>query len=92
MECDASISVTKRLVQNGCGYTLLPLAAVAEEVAQGTLRASRLVGLDVGRDVALATARNRPGGADLWGVIQVMREQVRQSVSSGGWPDAQLHE
>jgi DNA-binding transcriptional LysR family regulator len=92
MECDASISVTKRLVQSGCGYTLLPLAAVTEEVAQGTLRTSRLVGMDVGRDVALATAKNRPGSADLWGITQVMREQVRHIVSSGAWPDAQLHE
>jgi len=90
MECDASISVTKRLVQNGCGYTLLPLAAVAEEVAQGTLRAPRLVGLDVGRDVALATAKNRPNTAELWGIIQTTREQVRHIVSSGKWPDTQL--
>jgi len=90
MECDASISVTKRLVQNGCGYALLPLAAVVDEVAQGTLRAPRLVGLDVGRDVALATAKNRPGAAELWGIIQEMREQVRHIVSSGEWPDAHL--
>jgi DNA-binding transcriptional LysR family regulator len=92
MECDASISVTKRLVQNGCGYTLLPLAAVAEEVAQGTLKAARLVGADVSRDVALATAKNRPDGAALWNVIQTVRQQVRHIVKSGGWPDAQLRD
>jgi len=92
MECDASISVTKRLVQNGCGYTLLPLAAVAEEVAQGTLKAARLVGADVSRDVALATAKNRPNAAALWNVIQTVRQQVRHIVKSGGWPDAQLRD
>lgn len=90
MECDASISVTKRLVHNGCGYTLLPLAAVAEEVANGTLRTARLVGADVTREVALATARNRPGASELWSVIQAIRHQVGNVVSSGGWPDAQL--
>ena len=90
MECDASISVTKRLVQNGCGYTLLPLAAVAEEVASGTLRTARLVGADVTREVALATVRNRPGASELWSVIQAVRQQICSTVSDGGWPDAQL--
>lgn len=90
MECDASISVTKRLVQNGCGYTLLPLAAVAEEVASGTLRTARLVGADVTREVALATARNRSGASECWSVIQAVRQQICSTVSSGGWPDAQL--
>lgn len=92
MECDASISVTKRLVQNGCGYTLLPLAAVAEEVAQGTLKAARLVGANVSRDVAIATAKNRPNGAALWNVVQSVRQEVRHIVQSGGWPDAQLRD
>jgi DNA-binding transcriptional LysR family regulator len=92
MECDASISVTKRLVQNGCGYTLLPLAAVAEEVAQGTLKAARLVGADVSRDVALATAKNRPGGSALWNVMQTVRQEVRHIVRSGAWPDAELRD
>ena len=92
MECDASISVTKRLVQNGCGYTVLPLAAVAEEVAQGTLRAARLVGADVSREVAMATARNRTGAAELWGVLQTVRQQVRNTVASGSWPDTQLRD
>lgn len=92
MECDASISVTKQLVQNGCGYTLLPMAAVTEEVARGTLRAARLVGPDVTREVALATARNRPGVAELWGVMQTVRQQVRNTVASGGWPDTLLRD
>lgn len=90
MECDASISVTKRLVQNGCGYTLLPLAAVTEEVAAGTLHAARLVGADVTREVALATARNRSGASELWSVIQTVRQQICDTVCNGGWPDAQL--
>lgn len=92
MECDTSVSVTKRLVQNGCGYTLLPMAAVAEEVAQGALRAARLAGPEVSRDVALATARNRPGSAELWNVTQTVREEIRHIVQSGGWPDAQLRD
>ena len=90
MECDASISVTKRLVQNGCGYTLLPLAAVTEEVASGTLHAAKLVGADVTREVALATLRNRSGASELWSVIQTVRQEICDTVSNGGWPDTAL--
>ena len=92
MECDASMSVTRRLVQNGCGYTLLPMAAVAEEVASGTLRTARLVGADVVREVAMATARNRPGASELWSVLQSVRQQICDTVRNGGWPDAQLRD
>jgi LysR family nitrogen assimilation transcriptional regulator len=90
MECDASISVTKRLVQNGCGYTLLPLAAVSDEVASGTLHAAKLVGADVTREVALATLRNRSGASELWSVIQTVRQQICDTVCSGAWPDTTL--
>ena len=90
MECDASISVTKRLVQNGCGYTLLPLAAVIEEVASGTLHTARLVGADVTREVGLATLRNRSGASELWSATQTVRQQICDTVGSGRWPDAQL--
>jgi DNA-binding transcriptional LysR family regulator len=90
MECDASISVTKRLLQSGCGYTLLPLAAVAEEVANGTLHTAQLVGADVAREVALTTARNRPGASELWSVMQTVRQQICDMVCSGAWPDTQL--
>lgn len=92
MECDASITVMKRLVENNCGYALLPMAAVAEEVAQGRLRTASLVGPEVVREVALATSKNRPGTAEIWSVIQAVREEVRRLVGNGGWPDAQLRE
>jgi LysR family nitrogen assimilation transcriptional regulator len=90
IECDVSISVTKRLVQNGCAYTLLPLAAVADEVASGALHTARLVGADVSREVVLATARNHAGAAELWNVLQTVRQQICNTVTSGGWPDARL--
>ena len=69
---------------------LLPLAAVSEEAANGTLRTARLVGADVTREVGLATSRNRSGAADLWSVIHAVRQQICSTVSGGGWPDAQL--
>lgn len=90
MECDTSTNVTKSLVEQGCGCTLLPLAAVAEEVAAGTLRTARLVEPEVIRDVAIATARNRPPVAQLWDITQTIRQEVTAIVGGGRWPDAQM--
>jgi LysR family transcriptional regulator, nitrogen assimilation regulatory protein len=90
MECDTSTNVTKRLVEQGCGCTILPLAAVADEVANGSLRTARLVQPDVVREVAIATAKNRPPVAQLWGITQVIRQEVMQIVAGGKWQDAQL--
>jgi DNA-binding transcriptional LysR family regulator len=92
MECDASISVIKRLVESGCGHTLLPLAAVKEEVELGRLRTAALVGPEVWREVALATSKNKPGSAELWPFIQAVRQEVRDLVLNGSWPDAKLRE
>jgi DNA-binding transcriptional LysR family regulator len=92
LECDASTSVTKQLVEEGCGCTILPLAAVADEVAQGRLRSARLVDPEVVRDVAIATARNRPPVAQLWGILRTIREQITHIVAAGTWPDAELIE
>jgi LysR family nitrogen assimilation transcriptional regulator len=90
MECDTSTNVTKSLVEQGCGCTLLPLAAVAEEVAAGTLRTARLVEPEVIRDVAIATAKNRPPVAQLWEITQTIRQEVTGIVTGGRWPDAQM--
>jgi DNA-binding transcriptional LysR family regulator len=90
MECDASNTVSMRLVEDGCGATLLPFAAVADRVAQGRLRCARLVEPVVTRQVALATARNRPPVPELWEIMQTVRQSVRNTVMSGAWPGARL--
>lgn len=92
VECDASTSVTKRMVLAGSGCTILPLAAVAEEAAQGRLLTARLVDPEVTREVAIATSRNRPAVVELWGIIHTIRQEITGIVSSGGWPGAQLLE
>lgn len=90
LECDASNTVTMRLVEDGCGATLLPLAAVADRVAQGRLHAARLVEPVVTRKIALAMARNRPAMAEHFEITQTVRAQVRNLVASGGWVGARL--
>jgi len=90
LECDASNTVAMRLVEDGCGATLLPFAAVADRVAQGRLHSARLVDPVVTRQVALATARNRPPVPELWDIMQTVRQSVRNIVMSGAWPGARL--
>lgn len=86
MECDGSTSMTRRLVQAGLGCSILPLAAVHEDVARGLLQAVRLEGMDALRSVALATAQNRPAVTELWQITRLLREVVAELVTTGQWP------
>jgi LysR family transcriptional regulator, nitrogen assimilation regulatory protein len=86
MECDGSTSMTRRLVQAGLGCSVLPLAAVHEDVSRGLLQAVRLEGMDALRPVALATAQNRPAVTDLWQITRLLREVVTELVATGQWP------
>ncbi|MBS0494620.1 MAG: LysR family transcriptional regulator, partial [Proteobacteria bacterium] len=79
-----------RLVEDGCGATLLPFAAVADRVAQGRLHAARLVEPVVTRKIALAMARNRPAMPELFEITQTLRKEVRGLVTSGAWIGARL--
>jgi hypothetical protein len=63
---------------------------VADEVAQGRLRTARLVDPEVVREVAIATAKNRPPITHLWSITQTIRQEMVRIVTNGRWPDAQL--
>jgi DNA-binding transcriptional LysR family regulator len=86
MECDGSTFMTRRLVQAGLGCSILPMAAVHEDVSRGLLQAVRLEGMDALRAVALATAQNRPAVTDLWQITRLLREVVAELVATGQWP------
>lgn len=90
LQCDASNTVSMRLVEDGCGATLLPFAAAADRVAQGRLHSARLVEPVVTRRIALTMARNRPVAPGLWEVTQTVRQAVRGLVTSGAWVGARL--
>jgi len=90
LECDGSIAILKRLVIQDCGCTLLPQAAVADEVAAGLLRSFRLVEPDVRRCVGIVQGRNRATPTGLWEALQVVKTIVAGLVRSGAWPDAVL--
>ena len=90
LECDGSISLTKRLVIERCGCTVLPAASVVEEVAAGRLRCFPLQKPAVRRDVAIAWPKNRALPEDVWHVAQLIRELAADLVADGSWPGTTL--
>lgn len=90
IECDASVSVTKRLVQEGHGCTILPAAAVAREKEAGLLQTRPVDDPRMLRTVAIATARNRPLMEASWEIRQIIRQVSVDLAQSGAWPGAQL--
>jgi LysR family nitrogen assimilation transcriptional regulator len=91
LECDGSISITKRLVLERCGCTVLPSAAVVEEVAAGRLKTYRLVQPAIQREVAIVWPKNRVTPHGLWAVTQIIRQRAAALVREGAWPDTVLH-
>jgi LysR family nitrogen assimilation transcriptional regulator len=90
LECDGSISLTKRLVMERCGCTVLPAASVVEEAAAGRLRCFPLANPVVRRDVAIAWPQNRTMPEGVWNVAQMIRELAAELVGNGGWPGTTL--
>ncbi|BCF92863.1 LysR family transcriptional regulator [Paraburkholderia sp. PGU16] len=91
LECDGSISITKRLVIEQCGSTVLPAAAVVEEVASGRVRCFPLTDPEVQREVALAWPQNRVMPEGVWHVAQMIRDLVADLSGDGSWPNTTLH-
>ena len=92
IECDASVSVTKRLVQEGHGCTILPAAAVARETKAGLLQTRPVADPRMERTIAIATARNRPLMEASWEIRQLIRQVSTELVNTGSWPGARLIE
>lgn len=81
-----SLSSVKRAVDAGIGSTILPLAAVAEEVAVGRLKASAISDASMTRRVVLAVNVTRPATRAATAVSGVAIELIRAMVRSGTWP------
>lgn len=90
LECDGSISITKRLVREDCGCTVLPSAAVIDEVAAGQLKSYRLVEPEIRRDIALVWPRNHAAPDGMWTLAQIVRQCTAALVRQGAWPGAVL--
>ncbi|WP_047350612.1 LysR family transcriptional regulator [Diaphorobacter sp. J5-51] len=89
LECDSSIAMTLQLVHQGCGSTVLPLAAAAQDIAQGRLKACPLQGPEAQRCVALVVGKTPIHSRALWVLNGIIRDLAHRMVASGGWPGAQ---
>lgn len=84
-EIDA-LPTLKRLVQAGLGHTLLPPAAVLDEVEAGTLAARKIVHPTIERHVALVSSSRRPRTRAHQAIAGTILDISRQLIDSGAWP------
>lgn len=90
LECDGSLSLMKRLVAATGACTVLPAAAVMEQVAQGKLRSHRIENPAVTREVAVVWPKKSAVTEDLGKVTRIIRRCTEALVAEGAWPDARL--
>jgi DNA-binding transcriptional LysR family regulator len=76
----------ERAVEAGLGHTILPLGAVAEEVAAGRLSAAPIDHPSIPRRVVCATNMARPTTPAAAAVVELVIEVIRGLVDSGAWP------
>jgi DNA-binding transcriptional LysR family regulator len=85
-----SMSLQKRLVQSGHGWTILPGAGIAGDVAAGTLSAAPLAEPEVWRSIVLGMPRARHITPAVQAVARQLARQVRSAARQGQWLSAEL--
>jgi len=83
-----SMSVQKRLVLDGHGYTILPSIAIAQELAQGCLEAAPLANAGLTRTIVMARSRDRNMTMSVKCVMQTLSGCISTSIEQGGWAHA----
>ncbi len=86
MEVD-SLGLTKALVRNGLGYSVLTYTAVADEVERGELRALAIERPAIRSTIALATLREQRASKLVQTMAEVVIEKMRDLVVTGSWRD-----
>lgn len=85
-----SMYLQKRFVLAGHGWTILPGAGIAGDVAAGELSAAPLRDPEVCRSVVLAMARTGRTPTAVGVVAHELVRQIRDAVREGRWPSAEL--
>jgi len=75
VEIDALSQMT-RLVRHGVGYTILPLPALADEIARGELEARPIVEPRISRTIYVAKASDRPQSPAVAATIRIIEDCV----------------
>lgn len=81
-----SLGSVKRAAEAGLGSTILPLAAVAADVADGRLRIVPIDSPRMSRRLSCATSVMRPGTAASAAVTDLVQRVIHGMVSAGTWP------
>lgn len=84
MEVDAMPS-TLRLVQSGWGYTILSKSTVHDRIDAGIIRAWRITGPAIPRNLLLATTTQRPQTHVSRELARIIRQEVARQVAAGIW-------
>lgn len=86
-----SMSLQKQLVQSGHGWTILPGAGIAADVAAGAVSAAPLSEPEVWRSVVLGVPRAGRITPAAEAVARELVQQVRIAAVQGRWLSAQLN-
>jgi len=87
-----AMSLQKQLVRSGHGWTILPGAGIAAELASGELSAAPLCEPELWRSIALAVPRAGRISPAAEIVARELARQVRVATRQGRWLSAQLHQ
>lgn len=85
-----SVSLTKRLVSEGMGYSILAHAAVQEDVAKGTLVGHAIERPGIRSTVSLTTLKERRSSRLALSWEKILLETLEELVTTGAWKDATL--
>jgi LysR family transcriptional regulator, nitrogen assimilation regulatory protein len=86
-----TMSLQKQLVRSGHGWTILPGAGIAAELASGELSAAPLCEPEVWRSIALAVPRAGRISPAAEIVARELARQVRGAARQGRWLSAQVY-
>lgn len=85
-----SMHLQKKLVLAGHGWTVLPAAGVAGDIAAGVLSGAPLTSPEVARSVVLGVQRGNRTPAPVETVVSELTRLARALVRSGVWPSARV--
>ena len=85
-----SMSLQKQLVRHGEGWTILPGAGAAADVAAGTLSAAPLSQPEVWRSIVIGAPRAGLVTQAAQAVASHLTRQAQIAASQGAWPSAEL--
>lgn len=85
-----ALTAIKDLVEDGAGCTILPYAAVYDEVSRGLMGVRRFSGRPFSRNLVLATSTQRPLTLAAAALVDRVKTEVRTLHAAGKWIGSSL--